>query len=132
MAGRESGGWYRRSLGIQMKITEGRVRPAASDVANFLACRRLTQLDLLRARAVLEWFRAGVQKVEPRWMHLARGNGEFASFKVDDFAAYERQTRRLLEAAIGGDPSAEVYPRLARCFRSAALCGQLRPPSGYA
>ena len=25
------------------------------------------------------------------------------SFKVDDFAAYERQTRRLLEAAIGGD-----------------------------
>jgi uncharacterized protein len=29
---------------------------------------------------------------------------------VDDFAAYERQTRRLLEAAIGGDPAAEVYP----------------------
>ena len=29
-----------------MKITEGRVRLAASDVANFLACRRLTQLDL--------------------------------------------------------------------------------------
>jgi len=25
------------------------------------------------------------------------------SFKVDDFAAYERQTRRLLEGAIGGD-----------------------------
>jgi len=33
-----------------MKITEGRVRLAASDVANFLAGRRLTQLDLLRAR----------------------------------------------------------------------------------
>ncbi|MGO8726837.1 MAG: hypothetical protein ACLQK8_09020 [Streptosporangiaceae bacterium] len=94
-----------------MKITEGRVRLAASDVANFLACRRLTQLDLLRAGAVLEWFRAGVQKVEPRWMHLARGNGEFASFKVDDFAAYERQTRRLLAAALGGD-------RRPRCTRS--------------
>ena len=40
---------------------------------------------------------AGVQKVEPRWMHLALGDGEFASFKVDDFAAYERQTRRLPE-----------------------------------
>ena len=218
-----------------MKITEGRVRLAASDVANFLACRRLTQLDLLRARgelrpprefdigfqdlvrrgevherAVLERFRAdgldvvdvsgaqdirggagatreaiqagagivyqgtlaagapgaalfgrpdfliraellpapdgeprpdgvhyevvdaklarsakaravlqtafyshllaGVQHVAPRWMHLALGNGEFASFKVNDFAAYERQTRRLLEAAIGGDPAAEVYP----------------------
>ena len=215
-----------------MKITEGRVRLAASDVANFLACRRLTQLDLLRARgelrpprefdigfqdlvrrgevherAVLERFRADgldvvdvsgaedaagatadamrggtgvvyqgtlaggtpgtalfgrpdflvraellpapdgeprpdgvhyevvdaklarsakaraalqtafyshlladVQHVEPRWMHLALGNGEFVPFKVNDFAAYERQTRRLLEAAIGGDPAAEVYP----------------------
>src|SRR5690349_2807107 len=215
-----------------MKITEGRVRLAASDVANFLACRRLTQLDLLRARgelrpprefdigfqdlvrrgevherAVLERFRAegldvadvsgaedgagataeairggagvvyqgtlagdgdraalfgrpdflvradllpardgeprpdgihyevvdaklarsakaravlqtalyshllaDVQAIAPRWMHLALGHGEFASFKVDDFAAYERQTRRLLEAAIGGDPAAEVYP----------------------
>src|SRR5690242_19078830 len=222
-----------------MKITEGRVRLAASDVANFLACRRLTQLDLARARgelrpprefdigfrdlvrrgevherAVLERFRAdgldvadvsgaedeagataeairagagvvyqgtltgaaggvalfgwpdflvradllpapdgeprpdGVhyevvdaklarsakaravlqtafyshlladgQPIAPRWMHLALGHGEFASFKVDDFAAYERQTRRLLEAAIGadpsaigGDPAAEAYP----------------------
>src|SRR6266568_4107781 len=53
---------------------------------------------------------AGVQGIAPRWMHLALGDGEFASFKVDDFAAYERQTRRLLEAAIGGDPAAEVYP----------------------
>ena len=215
-----------------MKIIAGRVRLAASDVANFLACRRLTQLDLLMTRGelrpprefdigfqelvrrgevhergVLERFRAdghdvveiggaedgagataeairaragviyqgtlrrggpgaalfgrpdflvradllpapdgetrpggihyevvdaklarsakaravlqtsfyshllaGLQGVEPRWMHLALGNGEFASFKVDDFAAYERQTRRLLEAAIGGDPAGEVYP----------------------
>ena len=215
-----------------MKITEGRLRLAASDVANFLACRRLTQLDLLRARGelepprefdvgfqdlvrrgevhervVLERFRADgldvvdvsgaqdgvgatadairggagvvyqgtlagggpgtalfgrpdflvraellpapdgeprpdgiryevvdaklarsakaravlqtafyshlladVQGIAPRWMHLALGNGEFASFKVNDFAAYERQTRRLLAAAIGGDPAAEVYP----------------------
>ncbi len=51
-----------------------------------------------------------LEGVEPRWMHLALGNGEFASFKVDDFAAYERQTRRLLAAALGGDPAAEVYP----------------------
>src|SRR6266702_1660508 len=215
-----------------MKVTDGRVRVAASDVANFLACRRLTQLDLLRARdelrpprefdigfqdlvrrgevherAVLERFRAeglevadvsgaedgteataaaiqgragvvyqgtlaregpgaalfgrpdflvradllpapdgeprpdgvhyevvdaklarsakaravlqtafyshllaDVQGIAPRWMHLALGHGEFASFKVDHFAAYERQTRRRLEAAIGGDPAAEVYP----------------------
>src|ERR1700751_6340578 len=36
-----------------MKISEGRVRLAASDVGNFLACRRLTQLDLARARGEL-------------------------------------------------------------------------------
>ncbi len=218
-----------------MKITEGRVRLAASDVANFLACQRLTQLDLLRARgelraprefdigfdelvrrgevhelSVLERFGADgldvveisaaedflggaaataeaiqagagviyqgtltggspgtalfgrpdflvradllpapdgeprpggihyevvdaklarsakaravlqtsfyshlladLQGTQPRWMHLALGNGEFASFKVSEFAAYERQTRRLLEAAIGGNAAAEVYP----------------------
>ena len=68
-----------------------------------------------KARAVLQTafyshLLAGLQGIEPRWMHLALGDGEFASFKVDDFAAYERQTRRLLAAAIGGDPAAEVYP----------------------
>jgi uncharacterized protein len=36
-----------------LKVTEGRVRLAASDVANFLACQRLTQLDLLMARKEL-------------------------------------------------------------------------------
>ena len=216
-----------------MKIIGGRVRLAASDVANFLACRRLTQLDLLRARGelrpprefdvgfaelvrrgevhergVLERFRAdgldvvevvdvgstedaarateeairggagviyqgtltgggpgtalfgrpdflvradllpapdgeprpggyevvdaklarsakaravlqtsfyshllaGLQGVQPRWMHLALGHGELASFKVNDYAAYERQTRRLLEGAIEEDPAAQMYP----------------------
>ena len=57
-----------------------------------------------KARAVLQTvfysqLLADVQGIAPRWMHLALGNGEFASFKVNDFAAYERQTRRLLEAA---------------------------------
>lgn len=36
-----------------MKIVEGRVRVAASDVANFLACQELTQLDLRAARRTL-------------------------------------------------------------------------------
>ena len=36
-----------------MKMTEGRVRLAASDVANFLACQHLTRLDLLKARGQL-------------------------------------------------------------------------------
>src|SRR5579864_8953711 len=36
-----------------MKIIEGRLRVSASDVANFLACQQLTQLDLQRARGEL-------------------------------------------------------------------------------
>jgi predicted RecB family nuclease len=211
-----------------MRIVEGRVRVAASDVANFLACQELTQLDLRAARrtlrpphprdlgledlvrrgeeherGVLDGFRADgwevadlsgagdpvgataaairggagviyqgtlagaglfgrpdflvradllaapdgearpdgrhyevvdaklartakaravlqtafysrllaeLQGIEPRWMHLALGNGEFVPFKVKDFAAYERQTRRRLEEVLAAGPPAGLYP----------------------
>ncbi len=50
----------------------------------------------------------------PRWLHLALGTGELVSFKVADFAAYERQTRRLLtefiEADSGHNPPSDTYP----------------------
>jgi hypothetical protein len=36
-----------------MKIIEDRLRVSASDVANFLACQQLTQLDLQSARGML-------------------------------------------------------------------------------
>src|SRR5271169_2389343 len=36
-----------------MRIIDGQVRLSASDVANFLACRHLTRLDLLRARGII-------------------------------------------------------------------------------
>src|SRR6202041_3120218 len=39
--------------GGAMKVVEDRVRGAASDLANFLACQELTQLDLRAARRVL-------------------------------------------------------------------------------
>src|SRR5579864_8174049 len=215
-----------------MKIIEGRLRVSASDVANFLACQQLTQLDLQRARgelrprhardlgldelerrgeehesAMLERFRADgyevadlkwaadsaeataaairagagviyqgkltgtgggvaliglpdflvradllpapdgeprpdgrhyevvdaklartakaravlqtafysrllaeLQGIEPRWMHLALGNGDFVPFKVTDFAAYERQTRRRLAEVLGAGPPPGLYP----------------------
>jgi len=57
---------------------------------------------------------ADLQGVPPRWLHLALGTGELASFKVADFAAYERQTRRLLtefiDADTGANPPADTYP----------------------
>ncbi|HEY6276633.1 MAG TPA: hypothetical protein VIX86_09910, partial [Streptosporangiaceae bacterium] len=48
-----------------------------------------------KARAVLQTafysrLLAEMQGIEPRWMYLALGNGEFVPFKVRDFAAYER------------------------------------------
>ena len=47
-------------------------------------------------------------------MHLALGHGEMASFKVSDFAAYERQVRHRLVEFVGGDhgayPFADPYP----------------------
>jgi len=36
-----------------VKLEAGRLRVAASDVANFLACGHLTRLDLLSARGQL-------------------------------------------------------------------------------
>ena len=68
-----------------------------------------------KARAVLQTafysrLLAELQETEPRWMHLALGNGEFVSFKVRDFAAYERQTRRRLVETLGEGPPPGLYP----------------------
>ena len=49
-----------------------------------------------------------MQGVAPRWMHLALGTGELASFKVSDYAAYERQARRVLGDFIAADPADPV------------------------
>ena len=68
-----------------------------------------------KARAVLQTafysrLLAELQETEPRWMHLALGNGEFVSFKVRDFAAYERQTRRRLVETLAEGPPPGLYP----------------------
>jgi uncharacterized protein len=72
-----------------------------------------------KARAVLQTafyshLLAGLQGIEPRWMHLALGDGEFTTFKVSEYAAYERQTRRRLEeviaASLGAHPPGVPYP----------------------
>jgi uncharacterized protein len=72
-----------------------------------------------KARAVMQTsfyshVLADLQGVNPRWMHLALGNGEFASLKVNDYAAYERQTRHLLSTVIasrpGENPPSDPYP----------------------
>jgi predicted RecB family nuclease len=72
-----------------------------------------------KARAILQVafysaLLAEVQGIEPRWMHLALGHGELASFKSNDFAAYQRQVRRRLVEFIADDhgayPFSDPYP----------------------
>ncbi|MGC9963704.1 MAG: TM0106 family RecB-like putative nuclease, partial [Acidimicrobiales bacterium] len=91
-----------------------------------------------KARAVLQTtlyshLLAAARTVEPRWMHLALGNGEFAHFKVKEFAAYERQTRAMLQEFAAGDagetppsaPSPEPVEHCANC-RWAPTCSARR------
>jgi predicted RecB family nuclease len=72
-----------------------------------------------KARAVLQSafyskLLAEVQDEEPGWMHLALGGGEISSFRVSDFAAYERRIRQLLESSLAagadGNTPATPYP----------------------
>jgi len=89
-----------------LQARDGHPRPAARHYEAVDAKLARTA----RARAVLQTafysrLLAGLQDAEPRWMHLALGQGEFASFRVHDFAAYERQTRRrLAEFVAAGRP----------------------------
>jgi predicted RecB family nuclease len=62
-----------------------------------------------KARAVLQTafytsLLAELQDAQPRAMHLALGDGEIWSFRVADFAAYERRIRRFLELFVADDP----------------------------
>jgi hypothetical protein len=87
-----------------------------------------------KARAVLQTafysrLLAELQGIEPRWMHLALGHGEFVSFKVRDFAAYERQTRRRLVEVLGAGPPPGLYPEpVEHCeiCRWSELCSKRR------
>ena len=87
-----------------------------------------------KARAVLQTafysrLLAELQGIEPRWMHLALGHGEFVSFKVRDFAAYERQTRRRLVEVLGAGPPPGLYPEpVEHCAicRWSELCSKRR------
>ena len=57
----------------------------------------------VRRRPFYSHLLTGLQGVRPRWMHLALGTRDLASFRVGHYAAYERQTRRVLCAFIAAD-----------------------------
>jgi predicted RecB family nuclease len=71
-----------------------------------------------KARAVLQstFYSRLLQEttgLEPRNMHLELGNTERASFRVKDFAAYERQVNRLFRDFVKVEPSfppEDTYP----------------------
>jgi uncharacterized protein len=67
-----------------------------------------------KARAVLQsafysQLLAELQEHEPRWMHLALGAGDLASFRCADVGAYERRIRDLL-AQFVAEPPGEIPP----------------------
>jgi hypothetical protein len=80
-----------------MKIVEGRVRVAASDVANFLACQELTQLDLRAARRTLRPPHA----VDLGFEDLVRRGEEHERGVLEGFRADGWEVADLSEA---GDP----------------------------
>jgi uncharacterized protein len=72
-----------------------------------------------KARAVLQCvfyshLLAQLQGASPRRLHLVLGNGDFATFRLADFAAYERRIRSYLEDFVseeaGSYPAVEPYP----------------------
>jgi predicted RecB family nuclease len=66
-----------------------------------------------KARALLQTafysrLLTSLQARAPRLMHLVLGDGSLESFRVDDFAAYERQVERMLDGFVSDDPG--TYP----------------------
>jgi len=94
-----------------LPVPDGEPRPGR-------VCYEVVDAKLARtakARAVLQAafysrLLGELQGIEPRWMWLALGRGELVPFKVADYAAYERQTRRRLAEVIGSGPPAGLYP----------------------
>ena len=96
---------------------DGEPRPVADGARYEVVDAKLARTAKGRAVAQTAFYSqllADLQGEAPRWLHLALGTGEWASFKVNDFAAYERQTRRLLaefiEADAGANPPSDTYP----------------------
>jgi predicted RecB family nuclease len=94
-----------------LQARDGHGRPAAShyEVVDAKLARTA------KARAVLQTafysrLLAELQGTEPRWMHLALGQGDFVPLRVQDFAAYERQTRRRLTDVLAAGPPPGLYP----------------------
>ena len=79
---------------------------------------------------------AALQGVSPRWMHLALGAGELASFKVGDYAAYERQARRALGGVHrrrpGRQPAHRSLPRAGRALRDLPVERPVHGPAARA
>ena len=112
-----------------MMIIEGRVRLAASDVADFLACRRLTQLDLLRARGEQVAVANGVRSTEhgnlldtPAAALMAEGDAFLVPTLVT-YGAMERRGAELGLAAVAQAKNCEVLEAGRTAIRLAREAG---------
>ena len=87
-----------------MRIVDGRLRIAASDVANFIACRHLTRLDLAAAHQLVSapmLYDVGAQALEERGLEHERQILEgfrARGWIVEDQRTSERDRRREADA----------------------------------
>lgn len=89
-----------------MRIVDGRLRIAASDLANFIACRHLTRLDLAAAHQLVSppiFYDVGAQALEERGyeherqiLHGFRARG----WTVEDQGTSERDRKREAAATV--------------------------------
>jgi hypothetical protein len=89
-----------------VRIVDGRLRIAASDVANFIACRHLTRLDLAEAHQLVSapilddlGAKALAQRGREHEKQILEGF-RAQGWTVDDLRTSERDRRR--EADAGG------------------------------
>jgi predicted RecB family nuclease len=98
-------------------LLDGKSEPREGDSPYEVVDAKLARSAKVRALLQTTFYSALLSDLldaQPRRMHLALGTGALESFQVKEFAAYERQTRRLLDEfmTVGSDGTSvdDLYP----------------------
>lgn len=109
-----------------MKITDSRLRLSASDVANYLACQHLAQLDLQMARGRLR----PPHEVDIGFQDLVRRGEVHETAVLDRFRADGRVVVEISEAD-GAEATAEAIRAGVELIYQGTLTGESRSEPGH-